>query len=167
MTHPSLVLYPGCELSPAGPPCQLTGRRPPRLPAAGHLPAVGVHTPAGAAFLPALDGPEGRRHSQLPFLFLSIPPSFSSFKLGRDWCGAGQVTRERESADPRDSPAHSFSTRPVCQPCSKGHPGVHAPAPWRLQGVKVLLTWTRSGQTVAWVTVTQEALRGSPRGSDG
>lgn len=90
-----------------------------------------------------------------------------SFKLRRDWRGVGQVTRERESADTCDSPAHSFSTRPVCQPCSKGHPGVHAPVPWRLQGVKVPLTWTRSGQTVAWVMVTQEALHGSPRGSDG
>lgn len=46
---------------PQGPVIALTGRGPSRPPAAGHLPAVGIHAPAGAPVIPALDGPTGRK----------------------------------------------------------------------------------------------------------
>lgn len=69
----------------------------------------------------------------------------------------GQVTRDGKSAKTWDSPALAIHS-------PNAHPGVHAAATWRPQGVEAVLRWTRSKKRVASVMVTQEALRMRPGG---
>lgn len=113
----------------APPPITLTGRGPPRLPAARHFPAVRTHTPAGATVLPALDSPEGGRDAgrgrrqrlpkprpQPPSLCLSIFPSFQSCEPGREWGeGPGDLGTDKGSCLADPCSARPFALRPaVC-----------------------------------------------------
>lgn len=154
---PNPVLLSGCAWSWRGPrahgrprpPITLTGRGPPRLPAARHFPAVRTHTPAGATVLPALDSPEGGRDAgrgrrqrlrkprpRPPSLCLSIFPSFHSCEPGREWGeGPGDLGTDKGSclADPR-SP--SPSGQPSARSVSNARPGVRRFGRVRLQRVR-------------------------------
>lgn len=118
---------------PPSPTLVLTSRGSPRLPAARHLRARGVHAPAGAAVVLALDGPEGTDTAGGRVMLLAPSPSSLAFLqavAGLDerirWRAAGALRKERPCASalltPCSLPTPASTRQPAWLPTSRHVP---------------------------------------------